>query len=335
MRKYIFAVVFFILSSTGCGYSGNDSVNSFHNGESSVNGRLAFENSNHNDLLTAPTCKDPLWALDFGDARLIWASNDISVDRNGQNNGFFLPSLTKLHKSDAKEAKNSLVSDSAIPEKNEVELKTSTDVSIVSVVERFVTFEIEYGSILDGSSASHWVWWLTLNVSKEGNIEPFSADGIENTNVPSSVSLGDIFSKAEILQGLVENPIIRRELTEGGLEMDTGSLEFLFKDDYNARLKIGDESKFLTASSLDHFMFQRIENDKVIVRLALTEFAVTKTYGVEYLEVGLRIPPVHASAFQAAEKQNVGFLGIDKEKISRGCSTSLNLSTTIPIRIKR
>ena len=328
MSRYVIAVIIALLSLMSCVLEGTSVDHSI--GKASRRTHPSPTPNQDTGPRISKACEPDIWTGEISGKRLTWTVQDIWVEKNGRRTGIFLPSFAKLHSRNVNEVRDSLRSDSELTkQRRAMKLNTMADVQISSVVGPYVTFEIEYGSGLDGSAASHWVWWLTVDISKDGAIDPFTLDGIENTRVPTTPRLHDIFPKTAITKALFEDPVIRRELERTGRGNDPAALEFLFDGNYNEGLRIGDDGGSLTSYSLEHFVFQSVENDTVNVRLALAEFAVTKTYKVSFLELKLPIPDKYTSAFRSAKDGDRGFLASDREKASKGCRTSLQMTSEI------
>ena len=282
-------------------------------------------------------CDELIWSGNIRDKVIVWQKDDIFVGSPNKQIPWFRPSFTKLHKALVRETNLNVkaISDLRVtPTEKTVSLHSAAGVQIVSVVGSIISFEIEYLSYLDGYPGHHRTWILPIDVAKNGIVQPFSADAtddVENVNVPIIADIRDIFPNSDILSALLAN----KDLKEGLLRSERGSVEQLrdlveHKDlQEDLRIKVGSGGDVFTSYSFEHFAFDRIEGNSVIVQLVLAHYAIMSNYDNPFIEISLPIPPHLSSEFSLAAKNVNGFLRSNQNTITGPCGTSLELKTTI------
>lgn len=213
-------------------------------------------------------------------------------------------------------------------------VKTFIIVKIISVVDPVVTFEIESLSFLDDYPGLHNTWWLTVDLSKAENINPFSAVEVENFKVNGMADLRTIFTKDVIRDAILANPEVSRSLRgDEGRAAGENLQKWIDRtadlSNPAERIPIGQLGLSLVEYSFQHFVFDRIENNKVAVRLALVNTAASNTYSNEYLEIFLPIDGKLGSQLAASSQGEGGFLENKQNSISKGCGTSIELHTPV------
>lgn len=280
-------------------------------------------------------CENPFWTGDVGGKRIVWDSEDIYVYNNNLRVPMFQPSFKVVHDNHVRQIKKSLRANTRKAKDSESHISSDFQniayISLKSVVGDIVSFEIEYGEILEGSPVSHNLWWLTLNMSKFRKYEPFLIEDIQNTDVVASERLSDIFNSSDIVRELLTNQNVI-EYSKSQQIKDLESLLNTMLDEKQSistpRLQIDKYGNFLTPYSFEHFIFDRIENSNAVVKVALVNFSHTQNYHVEYLEMALPIPDSYLTRFEKARDGIDGFLASNK-LTSLNCVTKLRKTSQL------
>ena len=284
--------------------------------------------------LTSGDCHDPIWSDQIGDKVIEWKKDEIFVGPSNNRTAWFMPSFMKLHRAEIKTLKsnlNSLSNVKGLPSRQPMTIHSEAYVDIASIVGNIVSFEIEYGSYAVGNAATHRIWLVTVDISKKGIFHPFSEEDIENIEMPMNADIRDLFPHSAILSALVAN----QDFKDGLFRSKQISLEKVkqiieHKDQLeDFSIRIGTAGDVFTLYSFEHFVFDRIEGESVVMRLALVRGGITDNYEIPFIEVKLPIPGNLSEALSSAAKNENGFLRIDQKTISMNCSTMLALETTL------
>lgn len=287
-------------------------------------------------------CKGKIWSGTIGGKSVVWTGDDVFLTSQGLKQTLFRPSAIAMHRVGVETTISNLkyIGGGRGVRKNPM-FKTSVRVETLSVVDSIVTFEVETLSFLEGYPGSHNTWWLTLDLSKAGKIEPFSADDVQNFDVSGIVDLRTMFAKDDLYNGMIENPKVRAALggDNGRAYHDILKRWMDRKDDLSKteeKIPTDEQGLSLIEYTFQHFVFDRIENEKVVVRLALVNLAASDTYSNDYIEIYLPINGVVGSYISSASRGEHGFLAKDRNNVSRGCISTIDLGTMIfPNKKKR
>lgn len=282
-----------------------------------------------------------IWQQESAEGSLIWTTKDVYLNIGNKKDALFGKSFKRFHSAGVKVATANLKSIEFTREsifsknKSGLELQSSAGMAIRSVVGSIVTFEVSYMSILHEYPASTDTWWLSLDLSKSGQIKPFSEVDGQNYECRRMVNLGEVFSEKDLLAAVLENSEIKQTLAAQGRETIPRSLNELLENNGKykdrPRIEVGDDGNFLTDNSFEHFVFDRIENNKIVVRLMVVSFVAVNNSNIDFIEVSLPIPNKYRNQFSLADNQSHGFLGKDSSKIAKGLESSIDLTTFIPI----
>lgn len=281
-------------------------------------------------------CKGIIWSGTADGKSVVWTADDVFLISKGRKQALFRPSAVLMHRAGVETTLSNLkyIGGYKGIKKNPA-VKTSVGVEIKSVVNTTVTFEIETLSFLEGHPGLHNTWWLTLDLSKAGNkIEAFAAIDVQNFDVSGMADLRALFPKDDLYNAIVESAKIR-----AAFDSDTEQkyakilnqwLDLKEGNPYQGdRIPVGDQGLSLLAYSFKHFVFDRIENEKIAVRIALVNLAASDTYSNEYIEIFLPLEGPLGNQIYSASRNENGFLARDRNKILKGCTTNIEFSTPI------
>lgn len=285
-----------------------------------------------------------IWNIRSRNKLLSWTTKDFYIISNNKKQPVFSPSFKEFHEQGVKNVRDFLQKNNAkYGGQSQIKVSSEAYVIVKSIVGSIITFEVSYRSIAEGGTDSVDTWWLTLDLAKSGIIEPFSAIDGENPDCNRIIELSEIFPENQILSALLDNPEVKHTINLQNRKNPIKSLKDLFsnggkytgvKYEDTPRLEIGSDGYFLTDYSLEHFVFDRIENDKVIVQLALTR-TETRSYEVQFLEVELPIPTNLKNALRLAESREIGFLGKDSQKIANGNKTTIEFVSNVSEEVSK
>lgn len=288
--------------------------------------------SSGDSQIRVPDCPHTIWSAEVDDNLLIWAKDDVYLIQRGHTKALFAPSFEKLHRNHSQRTKANVRSNQYFVEseflkgRSGLEFRTDARVDLRSIIGSVATFEIAIVSILEGSPALQDAWWLALDLSKPGGAKPFSADddfeGSGNADLTAFYSENEIFGglmkNERILQGIEKQDRKRKPQTIADLLENEG----MYKD--NPRIEVGDGS-FLTASAFEHFVFDRVEEGKAVVRLATVDFASTGEPVIRYIEISLPLPENFVSGLRTIYRSQV-------DKVAKGCHTALSAKSRIDVK---
>lgn len=273
------------------------------------------------------SASEVIWSQKVGASTVTWAANDLWISANGKKTRPFADSLEEIHEASVTNVKG-------MPRTGLSRVTDKVFVTIKSAIGSVVTFEVAYvgfeftGGV--GSSPSTNVWWLTLDLEKTGDIRPLVEPDIENARCNRIVNLRELFGEEVLIAALLNNPEIMNSIATQNRSAPPTSLKGLFK--YKGirndvpRIATSDGNYWVTPYSLEHFVFERVEGNEVIVKIALTTLLNSE---IRFLEIALPIPPDLLQQVRSAANRESGFLGHMSESISGGRRTEVKLETTV------
>ena len=279
------------------------------------------------------SCDRQIWNGTVGGKSLLWTTDDVFLKKGERYVGLFKESAAKMHRAGVAVTLSNLRSIGQRQSSRGLSVKSSAAVEIISVVDPYVTFQVESLSFLEGYPGLHETWWLTLDMSKTNDPEPFSSPGAQNFDVDGMADLRTLFSSDELFDAISRNPrIVQAFNAEGdipysellkkwlGRGADTGKII--------ERIPVG-EGLSLLEYSFQHFVFDRLEGNSVVIKMALVNLAASDSYTNDFIEISLPLTPDLQSSISSASNGQNGFLVANRENVTKGCVSSIDFSTKL------
>ncbi len=278
-------------------------------------------------LREVPTAEVLIWKGRAGKYRLEWDTSDVYViSPSGKRRALFGASFKALHQNAINTVYENMKSISS-PTRG-LKVVDVGHVTVLSVVGTIVTFQIDWAGWVEGyASTSGEVAWLTIDLARKRNSKLiFDSETNFNPDYSQKIELTRFYSRNEIINGLFDNVEINRQLRDKSKKEQLRIITDVFRASSNA-LRFGPNRNF-ALWGINGFAFNRIEGNKIIIRLQLEETA-SFTREIQYIEIKLpisnklRYPLVEASSMRS------GFLGENVEIISKGIDTQIKFESVL------
>lgn len=140
------------------------------------------------------------------------------------------------------------------------------------------------------------------------------------------LKLTDVFPAGEVLQALLADPFFKEALRDNPAPRTLAQLfELLPKEITQASEGAESEADkaWFPEDVLTQFAFDRLDGERVIVKMGVPFIEGMRDEGVRPVELSLRIPSSLREALTQAEKRERGFLGKDAGATAGGRETSM------------
>lgn len=286
-------------------------------------------------------CSVIVWSGSFDRGILKWARDEIFLEIDGRSVPLFKPSFEKLHQAQLRRVKAELTTKPFLGDSDYLKgrqilnFQSDASVEVASLIGPFATFELSYMSILEGSPSTYNSWWLTVDLTKSRRDSPFSERVSDNYEGAGNTSLMKIYSDQDILKALMENGQVARSILKQGRDVEPVTVSELLenkgKHKDNPRVEV-EGGRHITPYSLEHFAFDRMEENKAIVLLATVDFASTSNHEVAYIEIALPFPDrLLREAGPGAGSGNKPFFRREIKNSTKGCQSSFSGKDTVNI----
>ena len=286
--------------------------------------KIANQNPKQEIKLIPETYKNEqlIWKGESGDYHIYWTEKDIYVEKDGQSEKLFTGFAKKYYDINFKyETEYSEKLNKYIKTNKLNDCLISIHGEITSLVGNYLTLDIEeYYMCGIPQYYTHWVVFDLENLDKIKFVK--NTKGSYATGV--GVKITDVFEDKKILAELLKNSEIKEsiDVIENDFEPKS-TLELLNwfqnkeqkyqKSEYDKEPFEFEDIAFenhsyslLNRRALSEFKFQKIEEDLVLVQIALIPWG--KRHGNSAVKIKLNIPKKYKQDFVLAKSKKRGFI---------------------------
>jgi hypothetical protein len=267
-----------------------------------------------------------IWTGESGGFSIRWTDQDISV-RSLKNSSAVMFSTKKLQEQDRaayfQSMKEMEEPDEQFPAEDNCDFGTNH--RLFSVVGSILTFEYSQFTACRFAAHPDIQFRLTsLDLNKKGEVV-FEQGEIDEANRGKEVFLNDLFPEKEILQALLQDKIIKKELQKGNGSIPSTLTELQTTLSEPVGADIGTENcdYDFPKDFLSRFAFYDVQGNIALVRISLPNGAGYCADRQLMLTIRLNIPEQLKSAFVDAAQKNHGFLMKDVGKFHKSAASDL------------
>lgn len=197
---------------------------------------------------------------------------------------------------------------------------------LFSVVESILTFEYSESAVC--SFAAHpdvQVRWISFDLTKRNEVT-FSTSEVDPAKRGNEVLLTDIFPEKEILNALLQNKLIVKELMErkAAMPQRLSELQTSLSEPFDNFIETENCRYSLPSDFLSRFVFYDVEANNVILRIALPSSIGACRSSQLMLTIRLNIPEQLKAALANAAVKKQGFLMKDLVKFEAAAQSDFN-----------
>lgn len=266
-----------------------------------------------------------IWSGESSGFFIKWTDQDISV-HSTKNPSTLILSTKKLAEQDRKawfESQKQMEEPEDEEFSSEENCEFGANHRLFSVVGSIVTFEYSESVVCSFGAHPDLQFHLTsFDLAKNGDVT-FSAGELDPSNSGKEVILTDIFPEKEILQALLENKMIKKELQERKASMpDTlAELQSTLGEPFDNLFETENCGYGFPKDFLSRFVFYDVEEKNVVLRIALpSSVGACQSYQL-MLTIRLNTPEKLNSDLGNAVQKKEGFLMKDLAKFGKAAES--------------
>ena len=279
-------LMFMLFALIGCSSRANS--NSSHGTLSMQGSNLGEGVQSQSETPDKRRVEELIWEGTINHFRLKWTTSDVFFKGPNESK----KNTIKLSDFARRKSEQDIARYRSIIENKEgVVLRTVVIAKIKSILGSIVTFEISYVAS-GGTGANVNTQWVAVDFASSSVFEDLDKSltkvlelGDDYVSMKFPVSINMYVSEPVLLASLLENSTIRRFVTDENGNTPK-SLERLFIKGLAVGVDNYKDTVYLDEDSLSNFVFDRVENDKLIVKLQVYSQA-SKRYEVFPIEIGL------------------------------------------------
>lgn len=178
-------------------------------------------------------------------------------------------------------------------------LESMGDEELLCEAERSVRLKSWVGTLVSFEQEDHWNCLTTAHPGAYTQVKTY------NLTTGAPLKLTDIFPDKQVLQALLADKIVKKNLSPGSSGQFSSSQQLV---DYLTHNGVGECAYTFGSDSLTNFYFHHIRNNQVAVRLGLSHGCEAARGNLTELGLYLPIPTAWSSSFKNAQQATHGFL---------------------------
>jgi hypothetical protein len=268
------------------------------------------------------SAEELIWAGETAGYKIRWTTRDLYVESGIRTERIWSPFVEKGFE----DFIATYTSNAKRPGRKIEDCTYDRRLTVLSVVGTLVSFEDEYGDYCGGAHPSEDFRFVTVDLSKSGEISYARQVSTPMMNIDMAdpgriVRLTDYFREEDILHALLADRVIQEAV--GSLSVNSSPRNLREFDDLLGKQGyiLGGSGLALSRDFLTRFAFHHLKGDKVAVRLSLSSASTANQSEREQIGLLLSMPERLAAPLHSASTARLGFLMKDAGTIAHGKAT--------------
>jgi hypothetical protein len=264
-----------------------------------------------------------IWSGESGGFPIKWTDQEISVHNKDRSLVFSTKTLAEQASKEWFKAQREMEDTEDEEFSSEKNCEFGSNYRLFSVVGSILTFEYSESAVC--SFAAHpdvQVRLTSFDLKKNGEVT-FSTGELDLSNRNNEILLTDVFPEKEILQALLEDKIIKKELQErkASVPRTLTELQTTLSEPFDNLFETENCGYVFPKDFLSRFVFFDIDGEKAIMRISLPSGVGACQSSQLMLTIHLNIPAQLKSPLDNASLKKQGFLMKDVVKFDKAAES--------------